>query len=313
MLKKPLVSVIVPVYNTANYLRDCLESVLQQSYEPIEVIAIDDGSTDTSRGLLEKYAAEGEVMLLTQSNQGQGTARNKGIETAQGKYLLFLDSDDKIDTGMVEQLVRLLTDHDADLVRFNGVPFFDQIEDVGLEKNYDFSQVLEANKVYQPPEALKLNKKSFSASPCLYMVKAALLAEGEIRFPEGILHEDEYFTSLVFLHSKKMVYDPAFYYHRRYRQASTMTDKSEQQKQRSFDSYLVIYRLLENMYRSSHYNKEQKQFIKRQMLSVYQGLRKSDAADKIQKKEFVDIMRSVPLKEKLFLQLAQLKNNLLTK
>lgn len=114
---KPLVSIIVPTYNTVKYLRECIDSILGQTYENIEVICIDDGSTDGSPAILAEYAAEdARVQVLSQKNLYAGAARNAGLEVAKGEYLLFLDSDDFFEATMVEKMVASAEEHSSDVV-----------------------------------------------------------------------------------------------------------------------------------------------------------------------------------------------------
>lgn len=110
------VSVIIPVYNVESYLRECLESILNQSLRELELICIDDGSTDGSLAILREFEKKDpRVQVLTQTNQGGGAARNKGIAIAKGKYLSFLDSDDFFETDMLESAYALCEQTDAQI------------------------------------------------------------------------------------------------------------------------------------------------------------------------------------------------------
>ncbi|MDR2067263.1 MAG: glycosyltransferase family 2 protein [Endomicrobium sp.] len=101
----PLISVIIPVYNTESYLRECLDSVVNQTFKGIEIICVNDGSPDNSKSILEEYAKkDNRIHLIDQKNQGVVTARNNGIEVAKGKYIYCLDSDDKIAINALEIL-----------------------------------------------------------------------------------------------------------------------------------------------------------------------------------------------------------------
>jgi len=114
------VSVIVPVYNCENYLSEMLDSILNQSMKEIEVICVDDGSTDGSAQILKEYAdKDARVTVLTQENAGAGIARNAGIKIAQGKYLSILDSDDWFEPDMLEKAYQKCEQDRADLC----VPF----------------------------------------------------------------------------------------------------------------------------------------------------------------------------------------------
>lgn len=102
----PLVSIIIPVYNTEKYLKDCLDSVLSQTYQNLEIILIDDGSTDNSSQILKQYAKkDSRIKIITQKNQGQSTARNYGLKEASGEYVSFIDSDDAIEKDFVSSLL----------------------------------------------------------------------------------------------------------------------------------------------------------------------------------------------------------------
>lgn len=113
----PVVSVIIPVYNQEKYLRKCLDSVCNQSLQNIEVICVNDGSTDNSKEILENYAKQdSRIHILSQKNQGAGAARNLGMQVARGKYLSFLDSDDIFEPLMLETMVRAIEKDDADVL-----------------------------------------------------------------------------------------------------------------------------------------------------------------------------------------------------
>lgn len=118
-MKQPIVSVIMPVYNGETYLRQCLDSVVNQTLKEIEIICVDDGSSDRSVEILKEYAAKDErVMVLQQANAGAGAARNNGLLKASGKYLSFLDSDDFFETDMLEKAVEKIAADRADFVVF---------------------------------------------------------------------------------------------------------------------------------------------------------------------------------------------------
>ena len=125
----PAVSIIMPVYNTEKYLREALDSVLAQTMTEIEVLCVDDGSTDSSLEILHEYAAKDpRVSVFTQDHQFAGAARNLGIKHAAGKYLLFLDSDDLFDPRMIEKSYARAEETEADICVFGGELYF---EDTG--------------------------------------------------------------------------------------------------------------------------------------------------------------------------------------
>lgn len=116
---QPKISVIIPVYNTEKYLRQCLDSVVNQTLKEIEVICVDDGSTDSSLEILEEYAKnDNRFIILKQENKFAGVARNYGMSKAKGKYLYFMDSDDFIETNALEIVYKKAEEDSADIIIF---------------------------------------------------------------------------------------------------------------------------------------------------------------------------------------------------
>ena len=117
-----LISIIVPVYNSEKFLIDCIESLLNQSYKKIELIFVNDGSTDSSLLILEKYKKKDKrIVIINQKNSGANIARGNGIKAANGDYCLFVDSDDWIEINTVETLFNYICDDKYDVIKFNGV------------------------------------------------------------------------------------------------------------------------------------------------------------------------------------------------
>lgn len=115
-----LVSVIVPVYNVEKYLARCIQSVCGQSYQGLEIILVDDGSKDKSGVICDEYAEQdGRIKVIHKENGGLGDARNAGVEKAEGKYLLFVDSDDRIHENLVRDTVETAEKNQADMVIFD--------------------------------------------------------------------------------------------------------------------------------------------------------------------------------------------------
>lgn len=116
-MENPLVSVIIPIYNGSQWLNECIQSVLNQSYQNIEVICINDGSTDSSRDIIAYYLdVDRRVALIEQENSGSSSARNKGINYAKGEWLLFLDADDCLSDHAIEELLYCTRENKADYV-----------------------------------------------------------------------------------------------------------------------------------------------------------------------------------------------------
>ena len=275
MVEYPLVSVIVPVYNVEAYIEECLTSIVDQTYQQLEIIVIDDGSTDNSKEKVQPYLSDKRVQLITQANKGLSGARNTGLEAATGKYILFVDSDDYIQLKTIEEVVKNLEKNHLDLLRFNGKAFIDELNKPIEQNSYDFSHRLQEGRIYRG-DLFKANRRTFVSPVYLYIIRRDVIEKNTIRFYEGILHEDELFTTQVFVAIKSMMYINQYYYNRRYRENSIMTNQSNERLTQTFDSYAVIYKELEKMYVQNSYSTEQKKLIKRQMLSIYSGLKKSE-------------------------------------
>lgn len=139
----PLISVIVPVYNVALYLRRCIESILEQTYTNFELILINDGSSDGSEEICNTYQSEDErITVINQANQGVSSARNRGLQIARGQYICFVDSDDYIDKSYLEVLYGLITEYNVDLAI------------VDREKVYENSLRKEENNITHVPDSL---------------------------------------------------------------------------------------------------------------------------------------------------------------
>ena len=195
-LHDPRVTIIVPVYNCENYIQRCLESLVKQSYEYLNIIIVNDGSTDNSPEICEEYANRFEfVEIINKNNGGLGSARNVGIEASKGDFIMFVDSDDWIMNDTVEYMVGLAVRYNADIV------------DVGViqtrEFTYKCDSRIESIKTYTGKEALEhylsrglkeQNGAPFSACRKLYN---RIFFDKGIRFDERTVSEDICFNFLV--------------------------------------------------------------------------------------------------------------------
>lgn len=299
MQREPLVSVIVPVYNVELYIEECLDSVVKQTYQELQIIVVDDGSTDSSSQKVQPYLSDGRVQFIEQANKGLSGARNTGLEVANGRYVLFVDSDDYLELAAIEELVRLMENNQVDLIRFNGRAFLDELNEPIEQNNYDFSHRLKEGILYTQ-NLFEVNRQTFASPVYLYMVKREIIEKNKLSFYEGILHEDELFTTQVFLNTRSMIYANAFYYNRRYRENSIMTNQSPERLKRTGDSYSIIFKELEKLYVNNEYSKEQNKLIKRQMISIYSGLKKS-TSDGSKRYEEIKKLKSINLMDRLYM------------
>ena len=131
-----MVSVIIPIYNVERYLRDCIESVLAQSFSDIEVILVDDGSPDNCGAICDEYAGkDNRITVIHKKNGGLSDARNAGLDIARGKYILFVDSDDMIKKETVSHLYEYIRREKAQIVYFNAETLYEDFEDRGYTED----------------------------------------------------------------------------------------------------------------------------------------------------------------------------------
>ena len=203
-VNRPLVSVVIPVYNVEKYLRECVDSVINQTYRQIEIILIDDGSTDSCGDICDKYALiDSRIKLIHQENQGLGHARNVGMVEATGKYIIFLDSDDYWELTALEELIEEAEKKDLQVIAFAAQPFCDGIDQ---HKGPSYNHTVQNNLVKNGAESLSFTKShgEYYAQACLRFYRLDYLKDNGFRFDEGIIHEDESFSFLAYVHADRV-------------------------------------------------------------------------------------------------------------
>ena len=224
-----LISVIIPVYNVAPYLRECLDSVIHQTYTDIEVLLIDDGSTDESGAICDAYAAEdSRITVIHKKNEGQGKARNIGMDMAQGKYIYFLDSDDYIDLHAFEILTAEAEKNDLQILQFSMRSFLDGDVDTNRWKEKVHVFKAQNGEVKNGADHLAYEQKNGEYSMLISrrFYRRDYLESMSLRFPEGYIHEDESFAFLARINAKRIESIGDVLFHHRFRPGSTMTAKN---------------------------------------------------------------------------------------
>lgn len=223
-----VISIIVPVYNTEKYLEACLDSLIAQTYENIEIICINDGSTDRSGAILERYKEKDKrITVITQTNKGVGETRNRGLACASGKYIYFIDSDDLLEKNALEYLYREAETDQLDVLYFDAGAVFESPE---LEKKHSTYTTYYARKGGYDGVCLgeelfvrMIGNKEYRTTACLQLIKHDLLVSSRSRFYPRILHEDNLFTTEVMLAAKRVSHRARPLYIRRVREGSIMT------------------------------------------------------------------------------------------
>lgn len=212
----PLISVIIPVYNVVSYMDECIKSVCSQSYDNLEILLVDDGSTDKSGERCDEWAqCDQRIVALHKSNGGLSDARNYALERITGKYITFIDSDDIVSQNYIEYLYNLIIDTGAEISICDPVHYFG-------EGQYSF-QKESCRETYSAIDGITelLYQRSFLVSACGKLYKSQCYAS--IRFPKGKLFEDSAVMYKVFETAKRITYGNAKLYMYRHRENSITT------------------------------------------------------------------------------------------
>lgn len=190
----PLVSVIIPVYNVEKYLRECVDSVTTQTHTNLEIILSDDGATDRSGAICDELAAaDGRIRVIHEENGGASVARNRGLDIAEGEYVVFVDSDDAIHPEMIEHLLRISNDTDSDLVTTKKPIATESVDwsmtDLSKEQIVTFTTEDSVRRFL-------MRFDNCAVWGCLF--KRSII--GDLRFTPEIINEDEMFLAEVFPH-----------------------------------------------------------------------------------------------------------------
>lgn len=201
------VSVIVPVYNDEKYLKQCLDSVLNQTYRNLEIILVDDGSTDNTPQICEQYREKDKrIRLLHKVNGGVGSSRNAGLSMATGDYLLFIDDDDWIDKDYIENLYDLLKRKKADIAICNYANFYERnaLFTFAVQKNNYYEKVFSVKDWFRLEYNSKNNWSVLFAVPWCKLFKRSLFKH--IAYPTNVPVEDDLTTWKVYLLAERIAY-----------------------------------------------------------------------------------------------------------
>ncbi len=216
---KKKISIIIPIYNVADYLQRCLDSVVNQTYKNIEIILVNDGSPDNSEEICKLYFNDKRVKYIKQKNAGLSAARNTGIENASGDYLVFIDSDDYVNIHFIESLYNTISTTNADMAICNYKKVFDGNHDINEKSNNNEILILDNDLKYQN---LYNDKKTIMTVAWNKIYDKKMF--NNIRYPNGKYHEDEYIVCELFKKAKKIAYiDNKYYYY--YQRENSITGK----------------------------------------------------------------------------------------
>lgn len=222
MLNLAEISVIIPVYNVEKYLRECIDSVCNQTFKDIEIICVDDGSDDSSLEILKEYEVKDKrFKIFENSHEGPSSARNIGLDNAEGKYIYFMDSDDFIEHDALEKLYNTAEKNDTDMVIFKLINLDDDTMERYPSTYYDMDYFIGIeNRVFKYDDVLEYIYKIPVSLPGKFY-KSELLSD--IRFEMGIIFEDNPFFVESLFKSERIYFLNEYLYIRRVRPKSITT------------------------------------------------------------------------------------------
>lgn len=225
-------SVIVPIYNVEEYLPICIESLINQRNLRLEIILVNDGSTDRSGVIANQYANQYErIKVIHQENGGASVARNVGLRIAQGEYIAFIDSDDWVRPDSLGELYQKAIEYQADVLMGNIMKYYregvmlDTFFFQPIPKNI-FDSLLSGKEVF-----VRLSKAhAYPPTPCLYIYHRRYLDKIQARFEEGIMYEDELWCPIIFYYAEKFIVVDVDFYNYRQREGSVMHASNRRQR-----------------------------------------------------------------------------------
>lgn len=220
------ISVVVPVYNVEKYLKECIDSIINQTLEDIEIICVNDGSTDSSLEILNDYAKkDSRIIVINKSNSGYGHTMNMGLNAASGEYIGIIESDDFADKNMFEDLYKLAKEYDADIVKGDWYNYWSKNKFARKNNRISSAKTLKLTNSKQDKSLLRINPSVWSA-----IYKKEFLNKYNIRFLEtpGASYQDLAFSFKVFALAEKVILtDKAYLYYRQDNMNSSVKSKTK--------------------------------------------------------------------------------------
>lgn len=255
-----LLSIIIPAYNVENYIEQCLDSIIDQFVDFIEVIVVNDGSTDLTSDKLKNYDL---ITVIEQCNGGQSKARNRGLEEAVGQYIWFVDSDDVLSKDAIDIIVTSLKKFGSrvDIIAFEGDFFIEGYSDEFNAGQLNYHRPKFEAEILSQREFFNtcIKNKNYFVQPCHYVISRDVASN--IKFEEGVIYEDNLFTTAVFIMAeRKITVINKKLYNRRVRLESTITSQFTEKNVKSFKKVLEELIVKRSLYSN---------FVDRKCLDVY--------------------------------------------
>lgn len=228
-MEKIAISVIIPVYNVEKYLAECLDSVISQDIQDIEIICVNDGSTDGSGNILKMYMQkDNRIKVVNKENEGLSCARNVGIKYAKGDYLLFVDSDDCLSKHVLKKLYETAEEENVEILTFDAECFYEteELKKREYKDNY-YHRKKEYSGIWTGDELFceLIENDDFCDAAWILFIKNSWIKEKKIRFMPGILHEDCLFSFQCYINVERITHRKWDCLRYRIREGSIMTSK----------------------------------------------------------------------------------------
>lgn len=246
-VKQQLVSIIVPIYNVETYLQKCLDSLVNQTYSNIEIICVNDGSTDSSLQILEEYAKkDSRIKIINQENQGVSVARNNGIDNATGDYILFVDSDDYLELNACEKLASKISENiDIICFKYNEVKKYKNriVKYPNIRNNFtNIDSILDFYSYYK-----NILNDIGNLMCCGNLYKKDFLLKNSICYPENIIVlEDAIFCLRAFVNNPNILFINEYLYNYIINVSNSLTKQSAIKKIKQFDNVYAFFKEIIN-------------------------------------------------------------------
>lgn len=281
------ISVIVPVYNAADFVEESVNSIRNNTFKDIEIICVNDGSTDNSLEILNTLKMQDErIVIIDKPNGGPSDSRNAGLDVARGEFISFVDSDDYVHPKMLEFLYTKMNKNNLDQLYFSAASFFDN-ESVHTEfsefenlykRHGEYSGVVTGRELF----AKMVNNSEFRPTPWMFMSKRSLFENNSIRFEKDLIHEDNLFVIISLCYAQRTEFVNTVLYFRRVHDNSIMTGAN---KVKRIYSYYRIIKLLEQFAKKENLNKDKPYFEALKYQLSVMNYNACDIAEKVSAEE----------------------------
>ena len=303
------ISIIIPMYNAELYIKKCLESVINQSLDDIEIIVVNDGSTDGSLEICKRYAeVDNRIVILNNKNKGVSVARNEGINIATAEYIMFVDADDWIEENMCQNLYKRINECDADICFCNNIKEYknkSKYIDFGSSKDEINSEEVKEvilSLIEEKDKRIAHRRESFRG-PCAKLYKRSIIIDNNITFKKELAIGEDLVFNLEYLKCcKKVVIEKRFLYHYRV----NLQSATKRYRENAWEIYRKLLIILEsylesNFLREEYIDRLNKLKLKYFIISVNNEMSKFNKKDYTEKiKDIKNICRdeiiSFPLK-----------------